>query len=43
MRTSKVIEAVIYGLLIVAMLAAILLTVNAPSDFLSVNPVYKGF
>jgi len=43
MKTAQVIKGIIYFMLLVVMLAAVLLILISPVDFLKANPVYKGF
>jgi len=43
MKQTKILERVIYALLIALSLAAVLLVINAPSNFLNARVVYQGF
>jgi hypothetical protein len=43
MKTQLIARNLIYALLIFLSLAALLLVLNAPPEFLNVQVVYKGF
>ncbi len=43
MKPSKILERLIYALLIALSLAAVFLVINAPNNFLNARVVYQGF